>query len=66
MFIYKHILSQHGMCVCIIFPHLLKIYRVDKNGITVVLYLLVIIKNILNKICYLWNKCYYLQHFKIL
>jgi hypothetical protein len=31
------------MCVCIIFPHLLKIYQVDKNGINVVLYLLVII-----------------------
>jgi len=49
--LYKHILIQHGICicmyVCIIFPQLLKMYQINKNGINVVLYLFLIIENIL-------------------
>jgi len=44
MFIYKHIVNQHN--IYIIFPHLLKIYQINKNGKNVALYLFVIVKNI--------------------
>jgi hypothetical protein len=48
-YIYTHIRVCVCVCVCVfvIFHHLLKIYRINKNGINVVLYLFVTIKNIL-------------------
>jgi hypothetical protein len=46
--IYKYIYFQSTqfMYVCMIFPHLLKIYQINKNNMNVVLYLFVIIKRI--------------------
>jgi hypothetical protein len=64
---HTHTHTHTHMYVCIIFPHLLKIYQINKNGINVVLYLFVIIYiYIYIYTCYLWNIYYFFQHFKIL